>query len=247
MARSDEAIRSALLRAAEEQLVASADGDIATRAVCEAVGVTQPVLYRVFGDKRGLLDALADAGLERYAQRKAELEVSDDPSADLRRGWGDHLAFAREHAALYRLMFAPRPWANSSARDGVTALLERTLTRCAAAGMLRVDVPVAASMLLAANVGIALDRMSAPVRHDADADADVVADAVRDAVFGAVLVESPGSGHDDVDAAPRRQLRAQLDAGGSNALLPEESALMRVWLDRLDHAADHGDDPEDPA
>jgi len=244
MARSDEAIRSALLRAAEEQLVASADGDIATRAVCEAVGVTQPVLYRVFGDKRGLLDALADAGLERYAQRKAELEVSDDPSADLRRGWGDHLAFAREHAALYRLMFAPRPWANSSARDGVTALLERTLTRCAAAGMLRVDVPVAASMLLAANVGIALDRMSTPVRHDDDAD--VVADALRDAVFGAVLVESPGLGH-DVDAAPRRQLRAQLDAGGLNALLPEESALMRVWLDRLDHAAHHGDDPEDPA
>ncbi len=78
MARSDEALRSALLRAAEEQLVAAPDGDIATRAVCEAVGVTQPVLYRVFGDKRGLLDALADAGLERYAARKAELEVSDD-------------------------------------------------------------------------------------------------------------------------------------------------------------------------
>lgn len=239
MARSDEALRSALLRAAEEQLVAAPDGDIATRAVCEAAGVTQPVLYRVFGDKRGLLDALADAGLERYAARKAELEVSDDPSADLRRGWDDHLAFAREHAALYRLMFAPRPWASSSARDGVTALLERTLTRCAAAGMLRVDVSVAATMLLAANVGLALDRMSANGR-----DSDDVADTLRDAVLGAVLVESSDRDHDDVDAASRRQLRARLDAGGSRALLPEESALMRVWLDRLDHEADHGHDPE---
>ena len=97
------------------------DGDVATRAVCEAAGVTQPVLYRLFGDKRGLLDALAETGLQRYAARKAELEASDDPSADLRRGWDDHLAFAREHAALYRLMFAPRPWASSAARDGVTA------------------------------------------------------------------------------------------------------------------------------
>jgi AcrR family transcriptional regulator len=234
MARSDEALRSALLHAAEEQLIAAPDGDIATRAVCEAVGVTQPVLYRLFGDKRGLLDALADAGLQRYAARKAELEVSDDPSADLRRGWDDHLAFAREHAALYRLMFAPRPWASSSARDGVTALLERTLTRCAAAGMLRVDVGVAATMLLAANVGLALDRMDTKGRDDSDD----VADALRNAVLDAVLVGSSSGDHHDVDAASRRQLRARLEAGGSTALLPEESALMRLWLDRLDSEAD---------
>jgi len=234
MARSDEALRSALLHAAEEQLNAAPDGDIATRAVCEAVGVTQPVLYRLFGDKRGLLDALADAGLQRYAARKAELEVSDDPSADLRRGWDDHLAFAREHAALYRLMFAPRPWASSSARDGVTALLERTLTRCAAAGMLRVDVGVAATMLLAANVGLALDRMDTKSRDDSDD----VADALRNAVLDAVLVGSSSGDHHDVDAASRRQLRARLEAGGSTALLPEESALMRLWLNRLDSEAD---------
>lgn len=234
MARSDEALRNALLRAAEEQLIAAPDGDIATRAVCEAVGVTQPVLYRLFGDKRGLLDALADAGLQRYAARKAELEVSDDPSADLRRGWDDHLAFAREHAALYRLMFAPRPWASSSARDGVTALLERTLTRCAAAGVLRVDVGVAATMLLAANVGLALDRMDTQGRDGSDD----VADALRNAVLDAVLVGSSSGDQHDVDAASRRQLRARLEAGGSNALLPEESALMRLWLDRLDSEAD---------
>ncbi|MFZ6993152.1 TetR/AcrR family transcriptional regulator [Curtobacterium sp. RRHDQ66] len=234
MARSDEALRNALLRAAEEQLIAAPDGDIATRAVCEAVGVTQPVLYRLFGDKRGLLDALADAGLQRYAARKAELEVSDDPSADLRRGWDDHLAFAREHAALYRLMFAPRPWASSSARDGVTALLERTLTRCAAAGVLRVDIGVAATMLLAANVGLALDRMDTNGRDDSDD----VADALRNAVLDAVLLGSSSGDQHDVDAASRRQLRARLEAGGSNALLPEESALMRLWLDRLDSEAD---------
>lgn len=235
MARTDEALRSALLRAAEDQLVASPDGDVATRAVCEAAGVTQPVLYRIFGDKRGLLDALAETGLQRYTHRKAELEVSDDPAVDLRRGWDDHLAFAREHAALYRLMFAPRPWANSSARDGLTVLLERTLTRCAAAGMLRVDVAVAATMLLAANVGLALDRMSAPARYESD----IAADALRDAVLSSVLAELARPGHDD-DAAPRRQLRAQLDAGGPSALLPEEAALMRVWIDRLDHPTDRG-------
>ncbi|WP_121292902.1 TetR/AcrR family transcriptional regulator [Plantibacter sp. ME-Dv--P-122b] len=234
MTRSDDDLRSALLQAAEEQLVAATDGEIATRAVCEAVGVTQPVLYRLFGDKRGLLDALAEVGLQRYAARKAELEVSDDPAADLRRGWADHLAFARENPAVYRLMFAPRPWTSSRAKDGVMTLLERTLSRCAAAGLLAVDVDVAATMLLAANVGLALDEIASP----RPGRADTVADALRDAVLSGVLVVSSETDALDPGAAARRQLRAQLDEGGSGPLLPEESALMRVWLRRMDEESD---------
>ncbi|MGR6998998.1 TetR/AcrR family transcriptional regulator [Yinghuangia aomiensis] len=67
---STNTLRTAMIEAAEQQLAASSDHDVATRAVCEAVGVTQPVLYRLFGDKRGLLDAVADHGYERYAARK---------------------------------------------------------------------------------------------------------------------------------------------------------------------------------
>lgn len=235
MIRSDDDLRSALLAAAEEQLVAASDGEIATRAVCEAVGVTQPVLYRVFGDKRGLLDALAETGLQRYAARKAELEATNDPAADLRRGWSDHLAFARKNPALYRLMFAPRPWAGGRSADGVRALLERTLSRCAAAGLLRLDVDVASGMILAANVGLALDEMTAP-RPARQADA--VADALRDAVLGAVLVMGSPTASFDAATAARRQLRAQLAEGRPGALLPEESALMNVWLTRLDQESD---------
>lgn len=62
----------------------SADHDIATRAVCEAVGVGQPMLYRLFGDMRGLLDAVADQGLERYAAQKDAREQTADPVAELR-------------------------------------------------------------------------------------------------------------------------------------------------------------------
>lgn len=228
--RTDDDLRNALLAAAEAQLTASPDADIATRAVCEAVGVTQPVLYRIFGDKRGLLDALADAGLERYAARKAELEVSDDPATDLRAGWDDHLAFAEEHAALYQLMFAPRPWASSRARDGVTALLRKTLSRCAAAGVLRTEVDTAIAMLLAANVGLALNRMADPVAYGTTAGSD----ALRDAVMSAVLDDATSSRENDTGAAARRQIRAQLQLDPPEALLPEEVALMSLWLNRLD-------------
>jgi AcrR family transcriptional regulator len=230
MAEPDIDLRSALLAAAERQLVAAPDGDIATRAVCQAVGVTQPVLYRVFGDKRGLLDALADSGLERYAARKAELEVSTDPAADLRAGWDDHLAFAKEHAALYRLMFAPRPWASSRARDGVTALLRRTLSRCAAAGLLRVEIDVALAMLLAANVGLALNGMA-----DTDlGDSAGVSESLRDAVMSYVLDDESPRCQRDPGAAARRQIREQLRLHPPEALLPEETALLGVWLNRLD-------------
>src|ERR1044071_7343516 len=97
-------VRAAMIAAAEEQLVT---GEIATRAVCEEVGVTQPVLYRLFGDKNGLLDAVADAAFEQYARRKQDLEVTDDPVADLYAGWNDHMAFAAENPSLYQLMFTP--------------------------------------------------------------------------------------------------------------------------------------------
>lgn len=230
MAEPDVDLRSALLAAAERQLVAAPDGDIATRAVCEAVGVTQPVLYRIFGDKRGLLDALADSGLERYAARKAELEVSTNPAADLRAGWNDHLTFAEQHAALYRLMFAPRPWASSRARDGITALLRKTLSRCAAAGLLRVEIDVALAMLLAANVGLALNRMADPDLRDV---ADV-SESLRDAVMSSVLEDETVKRQSDPGAAARRQIREQLRLDPPEALLPEETALLGVWLNRLD-------------
>lgn len=230
MAEPDVDLRSALLAAAEKQLVAAPDGDIATRAVCEAAGVTQPVLYRIFGDKRGLLDALADSGLERYAARKAELEVSTDPAADLRAGWDDHLAFADEHAALYRLMFAPRPWASSRARDGISALLRKTLSRCAAAGLLRVDIDVALAMLLGANVGFALNRMADPGLRDVAGASESLRDAVMRSVLGNEMPERQG----DPGAAARRQIREQLRLDPPEALLAEETALLGVWLSRLD-------------
>lgn len=52
--------RSVILDRAVELLAASESGDISTRAVCEAAGVGQPVLYQLFGDKDGLLAAVAD-------------------------------------------------------------------------------------------------------------------------------------------------------------------------------------------
>ena len=224
-----DALRDAMLLAAEEQLRSSADYDIATRAVCEAVGVTQPVLYRLFGDKRGLLDAVAEAGMQRYSQRKAKLETTADPVADLHLGWDDHMAFADENPALYQLMFTPRPWSTSNAREVVLGLLLGALTRVAAVGALAISPDKAARMILAANVGLALERIHNP---DIRADADL-SHSLRDSLFSSILQLAP----QPVDTAPlphaARSLAAVLRLNPPATLVPEELQLMQLWLARL--------------
>ncbi|QUF05200.1 TetR/AcrR family transcriptional regulator [Actinosynnema pretiosum subsp. pretiosum] len=226
----DASVRAALVEAAGRGLAASPDGEIATRAVCEEVGVTQPVLYRLFGDKRGLLDAVADAGFERYARRKGELEATGDPVADLHAGWDDHMAFAAENPALYQLMFAPRPHAGSSAHRRVLELLEATLVRCAAAGALRTSPGHAARLILPANVGVALSRIAQPALYD---DPEL-SHRARDAVFAAVLTDAGAPAGPDPVRAAARQLRSRLSLHGTGELEPVETALLDRWLKRLD-------------
>lgn len=226
----DTTVRAALIGAAERQLAASTDGDIATRAVAEEAGVTQPVLYRLFGDKRGLLDAVADTGLERYALRKIELEATDDPVADLYAGWDDHMAFAADNPALYQLMFAPRPRSAATTYQRILRLLEATLLRCAAAGALATTPRLAAQLILPANIGVALGRIAQPGLFDDPA----LSHRARDAVFGAVLTRPAAPDAADPVRAAARRLRAQLLLGGTDRLEPVETALLDRWLERID-------------
>ncbi|MFC5835856.1 TetR/AcrR family transcriptional regulator [Nonomuraea insulae] len=228
MAATDS-LRAAMTEAAVRQLATSANHEIATRAVCEAVGVSQPVLYRLFGDKHGLLDAVADHGYERYAAIKAAQEHTHDPVADLHAGWDGHMAFAKENPALYQLMFTPRPWSHSTARDRVMDLLVAALTRCAAAGSLRVAPQTAAQLILSANVGTALDHISRPALFDDP----TLSHRMRDAVFSHVLTETTAQNDADPVHTAALRLHAQLDLVGTEALEPAETALLRRWLERI--------------
>ncbi|MGI8416298.1 MAG: TetR family transcriptional regulator, partial [Nakamurella sp.] len=64
----------------------------ARRGVAEAAGLQAPTLYRLFGDKDGLLDAVAEHVMATYVSVKAaivEAATADDadPLDDLRAGW----------------------------------------------------------------------------------------------------------------------------------------------------------------
>ncbi|MEE2041107.1 TetR/AcrR family transcriptional regulator [Nocardiopsis sp. CT-R113] len=228
--------RTKMLEAAERLLDESPDRDIATRAVCEAAGVGAPVLYRLFGDKNGLLSALVDYGFERYLGAKRSAGRSEDPVADLRSGWDTHTGFALAHPAVYRLMFSPHLAEMPSASKEAFSLLEQALARCAAVGRLRVEPRRAAQAVMSANVGVALNLVSQP---------DVYTDPglshrVRDALFRDLLTEDPGAaaaepGGPDAGAAALRLAALLPEAPG--VLTGAESALLREWLDRISAGA----------
>ena len=219
--------------AAEALLDDAPDGDISTRAVCEAVGVGAPVLYRLFGDKAGLLSAVVDHGFDRYLAGKRAARPSDDPVEDLRSGWDTHVAFALEHRAVYRLMFSPAFASVPSAAAEALLLLRDVLERCPAAGRLRIPPDAAAQAIMSANIGVALSLVSQPELY-----ADPALSArVRDAVHREILIlDRPVAAPADAGATAL-QLSAQLKRSPVAGFTAGERALLLEWLDRV--ARDH--------
>ena len=224
--------RTRILEAAEKLLDGSPDRDIGTRQVCEAAGVGQPVLYRLFGDKDGLLRAVVDYGFDRYLATKRAAGPSADPVEDLRTGWDTHVAFGLEHPALYRLMFSPQFDTVPAAAAEALGILRDVLVRCARAGVLATDVDLAAQTIMSANVGVTLSLITQPRAYAHRA----LSHSVRDAVHRAVLAEHVAGAR----AVPQQalvtsvnQVAALLEEAEDVPLTPAEVALMRQWFTTL--------------
>ena len=139
------------------------------------------------------------------------------------------MGFADANPALYQLMFVPRPWSRSVAREQIFVLLMATLTRCAAAGALAIDAEVAARIILSANLGLALNRIALPALFGGPGTST----QLRDTIFAQVLVKAgPPAPARPVRAAARR-LRSQLLVSGTDGLDPAEQQLLEVWLRRI--------------
>src|ERR1044071_6000937 len=108
-ASGDEA-RSRILEAALRLIDAGGRDAATTRAVAAAAGVQAPTIYRLFGDKGGLLEAVAEQRLASYVQDKSLREPGPDPVEDLRAGWDLHIGFGLANPAVFSLMHGdPQP------------------------------------------------------------------------------------------------------------------------------------------
>ncbi|MFY1668420.1 TetR/AcrR family transcriptional regulator [Plantactinospora sp. WMMB334] len=204
---------------------------VSTRSVAAAAGIRAASLYQLFGDKDGLLAALAIHAFDLYLAEKHTLARSGDPVDDMRRGWDMHVDFGLRHPALYLLMFGPdRPGRRPPAADQAHDLLLTFLDRIASAGRLRVPPDLAAQLAVAAVTGVTLSLIGAPAeKRDPE-----ISTKMRDTLIGS-LTSDPPSATDSGLASRALALDAALTTAGE-ATLPlrsTEIALLRDWLRQL--------------
>lgn len=214
--------------AAAAGLIASGGRDAATtRAVAAAADVQAPTIYRLFGDKRGLLDAVAEHDLAAYLAEKSMREPHPDPVQDLRDGWDVHVAFGLTHPGLFAIMNGdPRPQPLSPGLAAGLDVLRRRIRNIALAGRLRISEARAVALLQSVGVGTVLTLLRQPEdRRDLG-----LSETAREAVVAAIT----GEAFSDADPGPggaAAALRASLDR--TSVLSGGERHLLEELLDRI--------------
>src|SRR3954467_2649502 len=106
---SKDDVRARVVDAAAQLLHRDGAQAVTTRAVAQAAGVQAPTIYRLFGDKDGLIDAVAEHVMATYVAAKAvsTADADGDPVADLRSGWRAHVEFGLANPELYALLNPP--------------------------------------------------------------------------------------------------------------------------------------------
>ncbi len=219
-------VRARIVDVAARLLRDNGPAAVTTRAVAEAATVQPPTIYRLFGDKDGLLDAVAEHELAGYVTAKASDAVSDDPVGDLRRAWDIHVRFGLANPALFTFLADPDRAARSPAAAAGQELLRSRVRRLAATGRLRVGERRAVELIHAAGTGAVLTLLSTP----ADQRDPQLADTLFEAIMRTVVTDPPEVSSDST-ATAAVTLRAV--APELPMLTPGEQTLLAEWLDRV--------------
>jgi AcrR family transcriptional regulator len=224
---TDTDTKRAVLDAAAELIATGGTAALTTRAVATKASIQPPTLYRIFGDKRGLLAALAQDRLARFVKEKEADAPHADPVEDLRNGWDRYVAFGLENPDIFAIMNEiGSPLAHSPAALAGMDALRRRIAKIARAGSLRVAEEQAVVLVHASAVGIVSTLLALPSE---EWDDRLIALA-RDGAL-AMIVDEEATPDSRGAATHAITLRAHLD--GIEALSAAERSLMREWLDRV--------------
>lgn len=217
-------MRQRILVAAAALIRDSGPDAATTRAVAAAASAQAPTIYRLFGDKDGLLDAVAEHELAAYVASKKHEMLPSDPVDALRYGWDRHVRFGLAHPGLFAIM--SRNAHSSAALAGRKALAER-IHAIALAGRLRGSEERAAALVHAACIGTVTSLLA---EGSARAQTDLSVDA-REAALMAITGETPAAIEAGV-AGAATTLRARL-VEAKGVLTPGERGLLDELLLRL--------------
>ncbi len=223
---SGDDVRQRVIEAAIDLLTREGRDAVTTRGVAVAAGLQPPAIYRLFGDKEGLLDAVAEHGFAAFLATKRADPNPADPVADLRAGWDLAVEFGLANPALYTLMYSEPTRAASAAFKEGTEILMGRIRRLAAGGWLRVDEDLAAMIIRATAHGAVLTWLSLSAERRDPALLTIL----RESMVTAITSQEPAV-REPGPAGAARALRAALPA--QTALSRAERQLLGEWLDRL--------------
>ena len=189
-----------------------------------------PTIYRLFGDKDGLLEAVAEHVLATYVSAKADMvnvasEADVDPIDELRSGWEMQIEFGVANPAVFRLLSEPDRVLRSPAAQAGRRILQSRIHRVATTGRLRVSEQHAVELIQAAGTGAIQILLSTPPDHR---DPEL-APGMFEAVLGQILTDAPdrAQGGSIATAVAFRAMAPQL-----GMLSHAERLLLTEWLDR---------------
>jgi AcrR family transcriptional regulator len=160
-----EALRATVIDAAGEILAKQGPAGLTMRGLAAALGCTTSVLYTMFGDKHGLIDAMYGEGFERLAARMRAIPHDAPPGRRLRLSGLAYRENALSSPQLYRLTFGaaapehtPGPRARAAAEASLEPLIE-IVQACIDAGLFRREDPrfIAQVLTAAAHGAVSLE------------------------------------------------------------------------------------------
>ena len=238
-----QTVQIRIIKAAAALLAKSVDGDVSTREICDAAGVTAPTLYHYFRDKESLLRAVVDFGWTNFleSKRTVAVVVHDHIGDDIRAGWNNHIEFAQRNPNFYRLMWSPGVAPNSVALREAHGLLYDRMKLGASRGQLRISPAMAARIVMSATVGAAFALITQPEQYADDSFSKQLLEAVI--AFVTVGAATNGQGRSrraatqsTTIASVAATLSSKLESE-PNPLTPAERQLMQQWLTKLADAA----------
>lgn len=225
-------VRRRVLDAAVKLIAEGGIAALTTRAVASAGSVQAPTLYRLFGEKRGLLNAVAEHALAAFVAQKAAAEPHPDPVQDLSDAWDSYVTFGLANPAVFAIINElGMPASSSPAALAGIAILRKRVQRIARAGRLAIPVERAVALIHAAGVGTVATLLALPLQ---ERDTQL-SSAARDAVLAAILAEA-ATRTDDTGIAPLA-LALGTRLGDAGDLTPGERLLLTELLDRLSSTA----------
>ena len=225
------ATRARIVDVAARLLSVEGPASVTTRAVAEGARVQAPTIYRLFGDKDGLLEAVAEHVMAAHVSAKTAREeeavaADSDPLHDLRTSWAAQIDFGLANPAVFRMLSDPARMLRSPAAQSGQRVLESRVHRVAVTGRLRVSEQRAVALVQSAGVGVIQVLLSTPPEHRDPG----LAESLYDAVLAQILTDAPARAG---DASTATVVAFRALAPGLEALTAAERELLTEWLDRV--------------